>query len=89
MRAKWTYLLATLAAVALVSPYGQAQPASPIAAPVSGKELIVATKEAPALRDAQRRAARGDRERLVAADPFNIWTKAGPARESRVMRAES
>jgi polar amino acid transport system substrate-binding protein len=47
MRAKWTHLLAALAAVALASPYGQAQPASPIAAPISGKELIVATKEAP------------------------------------------
>jgi polar amino acid transport system substrate-binding protein len=47
MRAKWTHLLAVLAAVALASPYGQAQPANPIAAPLSDKELIVATKEAP------------------------------------------
>jgi hypothetical protein len=47
MRAKWTHLLAVLAAVALASPYRQAQPASPIAPPLSGQELIFATKEPP------------------------------------------
>jgi hypothetical protein len=47
MRAKWTHLLAVLAAVALASLYGQAQPASPIGAPLSDKESIVGTKEAP------------------------------------------
>jgi hypothetical protein len=50
MRAKWTHLLAVLAAVALASPYGQAQPASPSGPPLFDKELIVATKEGAAFR---------------------------------------
>jgi hypothetical protein len=50
MRAKWTYLLAVLAAIALASPYGQAQPASPSGPPLFDQELIVATKEGAAFR---------------------------------------